>query len=75
MASRRLIVRTKCPICGGQVPAVPDAVLKQNPGTDDAEMVVTKTGYKQYIHSSCWYNMIAEQKKKRNVEAEHNEAS
>lgn len=63
--ARRLIVRTICPICGNHVEAVPDGLLKQQPGMKDAEMVVTKTGYKQYIHSSCWYNMIAEQKKKR----------
>lgn len=63
---RRLIVRTRCPLCGEQVDPVPDSVLKQKPGTNDAEMVVTHSGYKQYIHSSCWYGMIAEQKKQRN---------
>ena len=50
--ARRLIIRTTCPLCGKQV----------EPGTNDAEMVVTRSGYKQYIHSSCWYGMIAEQK-------------
>lgn len=74
--TRRLIVRTRCPICGNHVEPVPDGVLKQNPGMNDAEMVVTKTGYKQYIHSSCWYNMIEEQKKKRYETSEyHNSAS
>lgn len=74
--TRRLIVRTRCPICGNHVEPVPDGVLKQNPGTNNAEMVVTKTGYKQYIHSSCWYNMIAEQKKQRNTNLEnHNNVS
>lgn len=75
--ARRLIVRTRCPICGEQVPAVPDGVLKLNPGTDNAEMVVTRTGYKQYIHSSCWYGMIEEQKKARGVHTfdEHHDAS
>lgn len=63
--ARRLIVRTRCPICGEQVEPVPDGVLKQRPGTNNAEMVVTRTGYKQYIHSSCWYGMIEEQKKAR----------
>lgn len=53
--ARRLIIETTCPLCGGQV----------EPGTDDAEMVVTRSGYKQYIHSSCWYSMIAEQKEIR----------
>ena len=53
--ARRLIIETTCPLCGGQV----------EPGTDDAEMVVTRSGYKQYIHNSCWYDMIAEQKERR----------
>lgn len=66
MLRRRLIIRTRCPLCGEQVDPVPDSVLKQQPGTNDAEMVVTHSGYKQYIHSSCWYGMIAEQKKQRN---------
>lgn len=74
MASR-LIIRTKCPICGEQVEAVPDGLLKQQPGMKNTEMVVTRTGYKQYIHSSCWYWMIAEQKAKRNSQAEHNSVS
>ena len=73
--ARKLIVRTRCPICGNQVDAVPDGVLKQQPGTNDAEMVVTRTGYKQYIHSSCWYGMITEQKKRRNAEREHDSVS
>ena len=53
--ARRLIIRTTCPLCGEQV----------EPGTNDAEMVVTRSGCKQYIHSSCWYDMIAEQKERR----------
>ena len=53
--ARRLIIRTTCPLCGKQV----------EPGTNDAEIVVTRSGYKQYIHSSCWYGMIAEQKELR----------
>ena len=53
--ARRLIIETTCPLCGGQV----------EPGTNDAEMVVTRSGCKQYIHSSCWYGMIAEQKELR----------
>ena len=64
--ARRLIIRTTCPLCGKQVEAVPDGVLKQQAGTNDAEMVVTRSRCKQYIHSSCWYNMIAEQKELRN---------
>lgn len=53
--ARRVIIRTTCPLCGKQV----------EPGMNDAEMVVTRSGCKQYIHSSCWYSMIAEQKKLR----------
>ena len=53
--ARRLIIRTTCPLCGERV----------EPGTNDAEMVVTRSGYKQYIHSSCWYDMITEQKEQR----------
>ena len=62
--TRRLIIRTTCPLCGKQVEAVPDSALKQQPGTNDAEMVVTRIGCKQYIHSSCWYDMIEEQKER-----------
>ena len=53
--ARQLIIKTTCPLCGEQV----------EPGTNDAEMVVTRSGCKQYIHSSCWYGMIAEQKELR----------
>ena len=63
--ARRLIIRTTCPLCGKQVEAVPDGALKQQPGMNDAEMVVTRSGCKQYIHSSCWYDMITEQKENR----------
>ena len=69
--THRLIIRTTCPLCGKQVEAVPDGVLKQQPGMIDAEIVVTRSGYKQYIHSSCWCGMIAEQKE-RNKEQESN---
>jgi uncharacterized protein with PIN domain len=59
---RRLITITRCPLCGEQVEQVPDSILKQNPGQSNAELVVTRTGYKQYIHSSCWYKMIEEKR-------------
>lgn len=62
--ARRLIVRTRCPFCGEHVEEVADSVLKREPHAHNAEIVVTRTGYKQYIHSSCWYGMIAEQKRK-----------
>lgn len=65
--ARRLIVRTRCSLCGGQVEVVPDSVLKNQPNVHNTEYVVTHTGYKQYIHSSCWYGMIEEQKKRRGV--------
>lgn len=60
--SRRMIVNCKCPICGEEVEQVPDAILKQNPHFHNTEMVVTKRGLKQYIHSSCWYDMIKEKR-------------
>ena len=63
--TRRLIIRTTCPLCGKQVEAVPDSALKQQPEMIDAEMVVTRSGCKQYIHSSCWCRMITEQKELR----------
>ena len=56
--ARRMIVNNRCPICGKPVEQVPDSVLKQHPGQNNAEVVVTKRGLKQYIHSSCWYDMI-----------------
>ena len=59
--ARRLIIRTICPLCGEQV----------EPGMNDTEIVVTRSGYKQYIHSSCWYGMIAKQKE-RHKEQESN---
>lgn len=59
---RRLITITRCPLCGEQVEQVPDSILKQNPGQSNAELVVTRTGLKQYIHSSCWYSMIEEKR-------------
>ena len=59
---RRLIVNDRCPLCGDQVEIVPDAVLKQNPHYHNTELVVTRSGVKQYIHSSCWYTMIEEKR-------------
>lgn len=60
--ARRLIIVTKCPLCGEEVEQVPDAMLKKDPHHNNTELVVTRTGLKQYIHSSCWYNMIAEKR-------------
>lgn len=63
MARTKLIIRTKCPFCNEEVELVPDNVLKKEPDSYNTEYVVTRTGYKQYMHSSCWYGMIEEQKK------------
>lgn len=60
--AKRLIVIGRCPLCGKPVKQVPDGVLKQYPHKDDCEMVITRTGFKQYIHSSCWYKMIEEKR-------------
>lgn len=59
---KRLLIRTRCPLCGEKVEAVPDVILKKNPHHNNAELVVTKTGIKQYIHTSCWYGMIKEKR-------------
>ena len=57
---RRLIVSTRCPICSGDVERVPDNTLIKSPHLYDAELVVTRRGVKQYIHSTCWHKMIKE---------------
>lgn len=67
MARQRLIIKTRCSLCGGQVDLVPDSVLKKEPQSYNTEYVVTHTGYKQYIHTSCWNTMIEEQKLKKGV--------
>ena len=59
---RRLFVINRCPLCGEHVEEVPDALLKKNPHYHNAELVITKTGIKQYIHTSCWYKMIKEKR-------------
>ena len=59
---RRLITNNKCPLCGGEVEMVHESILKQNPHHNNAELVITKTGIKQYIHSSCWYDMIKDKR-------------
>lgn len=58
--AQRLRVINKCPLCGDEVEQVPDAELKKNGGSYNAEMIVTKTGLKQYLHTVCWYDMISE---------------
>ena len=58
----RLRINNRRPLCGGHIEVVPDSVLKANPHYNDTELVVTRTGIKQYIHSSCWYKMIEEKR-------------
>ena len=60
--ARRLIRVSRCPLCGEEVEQVPDIILRKNPHYHNTEMVVTRTGFKQYIHSSCWYGMIEEKR-------------
>lgn len=60
--AKRLIIVTRCPLCGEHVEQVPDGVLKTHPHEHDCEMVVTRSGLKQYLHSSCWDKMIAEKR-------------
>lgn len=60
--AKRLIINNRCPLCGDEVERVTDTILKQNPGYHNTELVVTRTGIKQYIHSSCWYKMIEEKR-------------
>lgn len=59
---KRLRINNRCPLCGGEVEQVADAILRQTPHYHDTELVVTRTGIKQYIHSSCWYKMIEEKR-------------
>lgn len=56
--ARRMIINDRCPLCGKPVQMISDSVLKKNPHQNNCEMVVTKRGLKQYIHTSCWDNMI-----------------
>lgn len=55
---RRMIVNNRCPLCGEPVQIISDSVLKQNPHKNNCEMVVTKRGLKQYLHTACWDEMI-----------------
>lgn len=60
--AKRLLINCRCPLCGEEVDMVPDGVLKKNPHFNNTEMVVTKRGLKQYIHTSCWDDMIRERR-------------
>lgn len=56
--SKRLLTCLKCPFCGDFVEEVPDGVLKRDPHYHNAELVITRSGHKQYIHTSCWKELI-----------------
>lgn len=60
--AKRLITLTKCPLCGDEVDPVSPAKLMKEPHYNNAELVITRSGMKQYIHSSCWYDMIKEKR-------------
>lgn len=60
--ARRLLIVGRCPLCGKQVEQVPDGILRRDPHHNNAELVVTRTGLKQYIHTDCWYGMIKEKR-------------
>ena len=64
---RRIIIRSRCSLCGDYVTEVPDKELLKNPDEYNAEFVVTHSGYKQYIHTTCWNNMIENQKKNKEM--------
>lgn len=59
---RRLLVNNRCPLCSEYVEIIPDGILKLHPHEDGVELVVTKRGLKQYIHTSCWNKMIEEKR-------------
>lgn len=63
--ARRIIVDTRCWICGNYVDKVPDKELMMHPHPYNAEFVVTHLGRKQYLHSKCWNEMIEKQKENR----------
>lgn len=65
--ARKLVISTRCWICGEDVEQVSDGMLRSQPHLYNTEYVVTHLGRKQYLHSNCWYGMIEEQKKKRGV--------
>ena len=60
--ARYVIVSTRCPLCGNSVERVPDNTLMKSPDLYDAELVVTRRGVKQYLHSTCWNAMIKEKR-------------
>lgn len=63
--AQKLIVRRTCPLCKNQVDDVPDYILKKPNHSQNAEFVVTRCGIKQYYHTTCWNEMISNQKQER----------
>lgn len=61
MAQRTLTIN-RCPLCGDHVEEIPPAVLNRNPHHKNVELVITRRGLKQYIHTSCWNKMIEEKR-------------
>lgn len=59
---QRIFTIHKCPLCGDYVEEVSIAKLLKEPHYHDVEMIVTRRGLRQYIHSSCWYKMIEEKR-------------
>lgn len=60
--AKRIQVNNRCPLCGKPIEVVPDITLKKQPHYNNTELVVTRRGLKQYIHTSCWYKMIEEKR-------------
>ena len=60
--AKRLITISRCPLCGDYVDQVSPAKLMKEPHYNNAELVITKSGLKQYIHTSCWNQMIREKR-------------
>ena len=52
--AKRLLIFNKCSICGETFEEVLDGILKQKPHYHNSEFVVTRSGRKQYIHTSYW---------------------
>lgn len=59
---QRMLTVTRCPLCGGETEKVSPALLQKHPHYHDVELVITKRGLKQYIHTSCWCKMIEEKR-------------
>ena len=54
--ARKLIVNTKCYLCGNEV------YYKDPAENENSEWIQTKRGLKQFLHTNCWTEMIEKQK-------------